>query len=130
MPVMRVIGAALVKWLGAGTLAAVLLGGAGYLYHDWQTGRMQSQIQAVEAELERLRVNRDEWRASAEGWRVRADTLEAERDAAQAAQRALQEALERQAEDYTPARERVRSAPVIDDAPVAPVLRDALEALP
>lgn len=127
---MRVIGAALVKWLGAGTLAAVLLGGAGYLYHDWQTGRMQGQIQAIEAQLERLRVNRDEWRASAESWRARADTLEVERDAAQAAQRALQETLARQAEDYAPARERVRSAPEADDAPVAPVLRDALEALP
>lgn len=130
MPVMRVIGGALVKWLGAGTLAAILLGGAGYLYHDWQTGRMQSQIQAVEAELERLRVNRDGWRTAAESWEARAERLTAERDAAQAAQKTLQGRLREQAAAYDDLRQQIRQAPEADDAPVAPVLRGALEALP
>lgn len=127
---MRAIGGALVKWLGAGTLVAMLMGGAGYLYHDWQTGRMQGQIQAVEAELERVRQNRDGWRTAAESWRVRADALMEERDAAQAAERALRSELHEQAEGYALVREQVRAAPEQDDAPVAPVLRGALEALP
>lgn len=119
---LRLLGGAAVKWLGGGTLMALVLGGGGYLYHDWQTDRLRERVAD-------LVDDRDEWRRSARTQQARAERLEQERAAARKAQQALRAELEQQAREYEALRERIEAAPDEDDAPAAPVLRRTLEDL-
>lgn len=127
---LRTVGGWLVKWLGGGTLVAILALGAGWLWHDWQTGRLETRLAEARGEVVQLRASRDEWREAAE---QRLDELERAREERQAARDAvaqLQVLLERQDERYSELREQIRNAPSHEDGPVAPVLRKALEGLP
>ncbi|MCS4503878.1 hypothetical protein NYO91_07280 [Arhodomonas aquaeolei] len=129
MPLMQLLGGTAMKWV-AGAAIAVLLGGGAWLYHGWQVSRLEAAVAAAESDLADMRDNRDQWRASAGRWEERAKRLEAERDAAREAQQALRAELDEREADYEALRERIANAPDEDDGPVAPVLRDTLEALP
>ncbi|MFP4181841.1 MAG: hypothetical protein ACLFTX_04485 [Thiohalospira sp.] len=119
---LRLLGGAAVKWLGGGTLIALVLGGGGYLYHDWQTDRLHERVAD-------LVDDRDQWRRSARTQQARADRLEQERVAARQAQQALREELQQQAQEYEALRKRIAAVPEADDAPAAPVLRRTLQEL-
>lgn len=127
---LRAVGGWLVKWLGGGTLVAMLALGAGWLWHDWQTGKLEARLSEARGEAAQLRTSRDEWREAAE---QRLDELERVREERQAAREAaalLQAQLEHQDERYSELREQIRNAPSHEDGPVAPVLRQVLEGLP
>ncbi|MCL7931624.1 hypothetical protein [Halomonas llamarensis] len=89
---------------------------------------------------ERVAIERQAYERAVEAKReARAETLEAlddlaaaerQRRDAEAAVQALQEEMAEQAEDYDMQRQRIQRTPTSDDGPVAPVLRDTLEALP
>lgn len=129
MPMIRAFSGGIMRWLGAGALIALLLG-AGYAYHDWVTSRLLSKVQTLEAELKTTYINRDDWRRSSKSYEALAEKLTSEKIAADTALRALHVKLNDQQAAYKTLRQAVRAAPKSDDAPVAPVLRSALEGLP
>lgn len=127
---LRTVGGWLVKWLGGGTLVAILALGAGWLWHDWQTGRLETRLAEARGEVVQLRASRDEWREAAERRLDELVQVRAEREAARQAAAALEAQLVRRDEQYSNLREQIRNAPSHEDGPVAPVLRNALEGLP
>lgn len=123
---LRLIGGALIKWVGGGTIAAVLLGGAAWIYYQHQA----NQLTEAQAEVATLTLSRDAWRMSSATKSERITLLVEEREAARTSVKQLQRRLAEMGATY---RERIRAinaAPEADDGPVAPVLRDALEGLP
>lgn len=132
MPMSRVLGIAgisIVKWLGLGVIA-ILCSGLAYLYHDVQISRINNEMQVLNTELIVLRKNRDEWRTASDSCQTKAEGLVKEREVARSAQIRLQQQLRQQSGAYELLRQQVRAAPDADDAAVAPVLRNAIEALP
>ena len=111
------------KWILGGSLVALLIGAGAWVYHDWQTGKLQS-------ELDRMEASRDTWKESAQRWETTAVTLESEIKAERKAALRLESALEEVDSRYRRLRHQIRDAPDEDDGPVAPVLRRALEGLP
>ncbi|TGG92517.1 hypothetical protein E4656_13685 [Natronospirillum operosum] len=143
MPV-RLLGGALVKWLGGGTIVAVVLGGVGFLYHGYQTNRLERAVTEAEATVLlhrseavdlRSRVSdlqRDlgQWQAAADESQARAEALREELQASRDTVRNMNARLAAGERAYRALNERIRAAPAEADGPVAPVLRDTLEALP
>lgn len=99
----------------------------------WQFQRAQhlDAMLDIEAEaLARMTAHRDAWH---ERTMSVLEQLGEERRRSRAAERAvveLQAALAERDADYQEIRQRIRQAPAEADGPVAPVLRDTLEALP
>ena len=127
---LRLFGGALARVMGSGTAIALIVGAGAWLYHGWQTGRLQSAIQDKQVTITELRTERDQWRASAQSHQQRAARQEALRKAADSSVRQLQAVLAEREQSYQAERERLRDSPVEDDGPVAPVLRETLEGLP
>lgn len=107
-------------------LVAAVVGGGGFLYGQWQ----HAEVRAVEADLAAASYQRDRWETAATDWQRQVRVLEEERDAAREAQRALRAELSRKREDYEQIRRNIEASTAEDDGPVAPVLRETLEALP
>lgn len=115
---MRILTAALV--------VALVLGGWQFL-----RARHLDQMLTIETQaLEAMTGNRDRWQANAH--QVLEELAEQRQRArqAEAAVAELMATLESTHADYQALERQVRQAPAEDDGPVAPVLRQALEALP
>lgn len=126
----KVIGGLLGRWLGGGTLAALIAMGGGWLWHDWQTGRLESRLAEARGESTELRALLSEWQAAAERRGQELERAQEEAEAARVAVDRLEGQLETQETAYHQLRQQILSAPESQDGPVAPVLRNTLEALP
>lgn len=111
----------MLKWL---LIIPLLLGG--WLYHD----AMASRLALAESELQRVTESRDMWQQSAEALGSIMRNIERDRLAARQAVQQLQHTLAEQDAHYSDLRKQIRQRPAQHDGPVAPVLRDAIEALP
>jgi len=121
-------------WLAA---AVVAIGAGGWLWHQVETSRLAAdaerlagELSETRAEAERLRDQRNQWEARAEQQGRDLARVQQERARSELAVRELQEALADRDERYRELQVRIRRAPAAADGPVAPVLRDTLEALP
>ncbi|MEX0732860.1 MAG: hypothetical protein WD057_18870 [Aquisalimonadaceae bacterium] len=123
---LRLIGGALIKWVGGGTIAAALLAGAAWIWHERQSNRLTE----AQGELALVTLSRDAWRLSAAHRGERLALVIAERDASREAVQQLQGRLADMDAAYRAQRRAITDAPAADDGPVAPVLRNALEGLP
>lgn len=134
---LKLAGGALIKWLGGGTVLALLLGLGGWVFHEWQTNRLETAVaeadgraQAAEARADSLRRDVSDWERSAGEAVRRAQVLHEELAAGREQVRQLQQRLEQRNRAYTALERQIRQAPDEDDGEVAPVLRDTLEGLP
>ncbi len=141
---LRIVGTALVKWLGGGTVLAALLGAGGWFYHNWQTDQLETQLAEAQSEMQaaltdqvraesdarELRQALNQWQRSAEEAQRRADALAAQAEESRAQVRTLMSRLAEREQQYRALQAHIRAAPESDDGPVAPVLRDTMEALP
>ncbi|WP_046079654.1 hypothetical protein [Halomonas sp. HG01] len=114
-------------WL-IGALVAAVVGG--WLWHQTVTARLELAVTEAQFEADSLRRGRDAWQARANRYRDDLVTAIAEQAHAERAVRELQDSLAEVDERYRALRQRIARAPAEDDGPVAPVLRDTLEALP
>lgn len=102
-------------------LASALLGGA-YFYHASTVAKLElaqerSETRAFLAEADLVRTEANN------------KFLLSEKLTAEASAKRLQSALAGIEARHRPSRQRIDTAPVSDDGPLAPVLRDALRAL-
>ena len=102
----------------------------GWLWHEWETGKLEKQLATALGDTKTMQVNRDEWKESAEKRLAELGTIREERTAARTALRELENRLNEKDQAYLTLRDSIRNAPETDDGPVAPVLRNALEDLP
>ena len=114
-----------------GTTLLSLLSTAGAGLYAWHTtGKSEIALGEKDNRIEQLTVNRNSWKAAADRWQADALRYEQERTAARQAAQALalkQDELERR---YAPIKKAIEQSRPQDDGPVAPVLRQAIEALP
>ncbi|MCE8004240.1 hypothetical protein [Billgrantia ethanolica] len=111
-------------------LAAVAINGAAWLWVSYHTAQLERELSQTQAEAEVLRKGLDAWQARADSYRDDLAIAIAEQAHAERAVRELQAELADSGARYRELQARIRQAPERDDGPVAPVLRDALEALP
>jgi hypothetical protein len=123
MPLSLLATPALAKWVGGGVLLVVLAGALGWFYHDWR-------VSALEAELNEALRTAGQWQQLAVGSQAQIKAIRDERAARDAAVEQLASQLRAISSRHEQLRSRIRDSPAHDDGPVAPVLRDALEALP
>ena len=102
----------------------------GWLWHQAETARLELAVTEAQFEAESLRRGRDAWQERANRYRDDLAIAIAEQAHAERAVRELQAELADRGARYRKLQARIRQAPEADDGPVAPVLRDALEALP
>ena len=126
----KIIGSVVMRWLGGGTLAALLAMGGGWLWHDWQTGRLEERLAEARGESTDLRTSLSKWQAEAERRKQALDQVREDARASEAARRELESRLEQKDAAYQELRQKISAAPESDDGPVAPVLRKTLEDLP
>lgn len=126
----KIISSVVMRWLGGGTLAALLALGGGWLWHDWQTGRLEERLAEARGESTDLRTSLSQWQAEAERRKQALDQMRADARDSEAARRELESRLEEQDAAYAALLEQISAAPASDDGPVAPVLRKTLEDLP
>lgn len=110
------------KWVAGGAAVLAMLAGGAWVYYSWKTGQLESQV--IE-----MRDSRDRWKDAARSHESRAEKMEQQYRQARQAVRDLEQELSAQEAHYDQLREQIRQAPDEDDGPVAPVLRDTLEAL-
>ncbi|WP_028574344.1 hypothetical protein [Desulfonatronovibrio hydrogenovorans] len=110
------------KWVTGGTAVLAMLAGGAWAYHSWKTGQLESQV--IE-----IRDSRDRWKDAARSHESRAEKMEQQYKQARQSVRDLEQELSAQEAHYESLREQIRQAPDEEDGPVAPVLRDTLEAL-
>ncbi|MEX0745303.1 MAG: hypothetical protein WD118_06845 [Phycisphaeraceae bacterium] len=112
-------------------VAVVLAAGVGaWLWHDATTSRLETALAEANSARQALSESRDQWQARAESQARSLAREREERRHAEAAVRTLQADLQTLDNRYTTMARRIRQAPAEDDGPVAPVLRETLEALP
>jgi len=109
--------------------AVVAVVGGGWLWHQSETARLESALSETRADAEVLRKGLDAWQARADRYRDDLATAIAEQAHAERAVRELQAELADSGDRYRDRQRRIEQAPESDNGPVAPVLRDALEAL-
>lgn len=126
----KIIGSVIMRWLGGGTLAALLAMGGGWLWHDWQTGRLEERLAEARGESTDLRTSLSQWQAEAERRKQMLDQVREDARASEAARRELESRLEKKDAAYQELRQQIAAAPESDDGSVAPVLRKTLEDLP
>lgn len=126
----KIIGSVVMRWLGGGTLAALLAMGGGWLWHDWQTGRLEDRLAEARGESTDLRTSLSQWQAEAERRMQALNQVRQDAKASEAARRELEARLQQKDADYQELQEQISAAPESDDGPVAPVLRKTLEDLP
>jgi len=117
------------RWVWAAILALAAVAGLGW----WGVTTWEARVEEREAlaqQVEAMSAQRDRWQAHTLS--VMAQLGEARERArqAEAALAELQAALAERDADYREIRGRIRQAPAENDGPVAPVLHQALEALP
>lgn len=127
---LRLAGGALVKWLGGGTVLALLLGAGGWLYHEWQTSRLDRALAEARSEVVEMERNRDEWRVAAERWEQEVARLERQSALQRKSVQALEDELAAQQAEYQALSEDLEEVLESQDGPVAPVLRETLGRLP
>jgi uncharacterized protein HemX len=111
------------------TLLALLLALGGYLYHDHRLDMEQEAARQAQKAAADMEANRDKWKAAAERYQRDIQTLEDQRHDDQQAVRQLRADLAEQDHKYKALLARIRDSPDTDDGPVAPVLKQTLEAL-
>lgn len=111
-------------------VAVVIVVGGGWLWHQSETAQLESALSEARADAEVLRRGLDAWQARAERYRDDLAAAIAEQAHAERAVRELQAELAESGDRYRELQRRIEQAPESDNGPVAPVLRDALEALP
>jgi septal ring factor EnvC (AmiA/AmiB activator) len=126
----KIIGSVVMRWLGGGTLAALLAMGSGWLWHDWQTGRLEERLAEARGESTDLRTSLSQWQAEAERRMYALNQVRQDAREAEAAMRELEARLEKTDAAYEKLRKQISATPDSDDGPVAPVLRKTLEDLP
>lgn len=120
------IGKALVAVTALSLLAAC---GAG-IYAWYRSNQAAFSVDRLQLQVQQLTTSRDAWRVSAHRWQADAKRLAEEQGAARAAVAALEEDLAVSTARYQPAQKVLDQAQPSDDGPVAPVLRNVIEALP
>ncbi|WIX31234.1 hypothetical protein QO259_10345 [Salinicola sp. JS01] len=111
-------------------LLALVLSIGGWIVNRYTIDKVRAQRDQAIALAEKASSARDAWMNVA-FQRTRELNLEREeRAAGETATRELNNDLDTLDERYRPSAERIRLAPESDDAPVAPVLRQAIEDLP
>lgn len=114
-------------WLAMALIAA-LAGGAWWHLH--QVDGLRDDLANAKQATKNAERDRDAWMNTA-FQRTRELNLEREeRAAGEIATRELNNDLDTLDQRYLSSAERIRQAPETDDAPVAPVLRQAIEELP
>lgn len=114
-------------WLAVAIVAALA---GGVWWHLHQVDGLRDDLADAKQATKNVERDRDAWMNTA-FQRTRELKLEREeRAAGEAATRELNNDLNTLDERYRPSAERIRQAPESDDAPVAPVLRQAIEDLP
>lgn len=126
----KIIGSVVMRWLGGGTLAALLALGGGWLWHDWQTGRLEERLAEARGESTDLRTSLSQWQAEAERRKQALDQVRQDARASETARRELEARLEEQDAAYNALLQQISATPESDDGPVAPVLRKTLKDLP
>lgn len=123
---MSLIVKALITALVAAVLALLLGIGAQYLV----LADLRHKLGSAKSDAKTFAEERDSWIAVADR---RTQDLKAQHQRSEQAEQAVRQLQDRVAEleeSYQSIRRQVREAPASDDAPVAPVLRQALEQLP
>ncbi|WIX34945.1 hypothetical protein QO259_10005 [Salinicola sp. JS01] len=114
-------------WLAAAIVVALA---GGVWWHLHQVDGLRDDLADAKQAAKDAERDRDAWMNTA-FQRTRELNLERqERAAGETATRALNAQLDTLDQRYLPLRERIELAPDTDDAPVAPVLRQAIEDLP
>ena len=126
----KIIGSVVMRWLGGGTLAALLALGGGWLWHDWQTGRLEERLAEARGESTNLRTSLSQWQAEAERRKLALEQVRQDARESEAAMRELEARLKQTDAAYENLRKQISAAPDSDDGPVAPVLRKTLKDLP
>ena len=126
---LKAVARVLPGWAWA-LIAAVALGGGGWLWYRAEVGRLEAALAETRSAVTRLTTARDQWQARAERHRQDLADAEARGRALEGALRELQASLAEIDARYRDLRGRIDRAPAADDGEVAPVLRDTLEALP
>ncbi|MCH8500167.1 MAG: hypothetical protein LAT63_16970 [Marinobacter sp.] len=129
MPV-RLMLAPLMKWLGGGTVLALLAAGGLWLWQDRQAARDALRIEVLTCEAQALRVNRDLWQTTAAAYAEDLESLRRLQHETVLALQQLDTRLDGQRQHYDALRNQIQQATPEDDGPVAPVLRRVLEGLP
>ncbi|MDX1755870.1 MAG: hypothetical protein R3175_07425 [Marinobacter sp.] len=128
MPLTLATGAT--KALLTVTLLSVLAALGSGLYGWYRTNQAELTVKRLQLQIQQLSTNRDSWRASAERWKTDAARMAEEQMAAKAAVDALEQDQAANDARYEPAQQLIDRAEPTDDGPVAPVLRNVIEALP
>lgn len=128
MPLTLAAGAT--KALLTVTLLSVLTALGSGLYAWYRTSQAEFTVSSLQLDIQELTTNRDSWRTSAARWQADAERLAKEQMAAKAAVEALKQDLAANDARYEPAQQLIDQAQPADDGPVAPVLRNVIEALP
>lgn len=116
-----------ILWVALAT-AALIIGLA--LYQNHRISTLEGERDSAKEAANLAEQQRDTWMASAAERAASLESARLERTAAEAAVRNLQSRVAAQGARYREQRQRIDAAPGTDDAPVAPVLRDALKGLP
>lgn len=112
---------------------AIVLGlalGALWLWHGWRTASLEQTLTEARAELSTAQQDRDRARRAAKGYQQALADAQHEREQTELAIKALQEKLGFNEPRYEQIDTAIRRAPAEQDGPVAPVLRQTIEALP
>lgn len=111
-------------------LAALIAGGGGWVWHRLEVAELSASLADAKSNAKQYADERDQWRDRAEQRQQALDRVRLERRAAETSVRQLQDDLADRDAMYRARQQRIVEAPPEDDGPVAPVLREALEALP
>ncbi|SDK31432.1 hypothetical protein [Billgrantia gudaonensis] len=125
----KLLGRVVPAWVWAVVIGLVAAGGVGW----WGVTAWEARIAEQEAlaqELATMTANRDRWQQRTQQLLEQQRAAQERARQAEAAVAELQAALAERDADYREIQRRIRQAPAEDDGPVAPVLRQALEALP
>jgi len=114
-----------------GTTLLSLLSTAGAGLYAWHaTGKAEIALGEKDNRIEQLTVNRNSWKAVADRWQADALRYKQERTAARQAAQTLALKQDELEQHYAPIKKAIEQSRPQDDGPVAPVLRQAIEALP
>ena len=114
-------------WLALAIVAALV---GGVWWHLHQVEALRDGLDDAKQATKTAERDRDAWMNTAFQRTRELATEREERAAGETATREMNNDLDTLDERYRPAIDRIRQAPESDDAPVAPVLRQAIEALP
>tara|TARA_A100000171_G_scaffold49124_1_gene57636 strand:- start:187 stop:573 length:387 start_codon:yes stop_codon:yes gene_type:complete len=112
---------------------AIVLGlalGGLWLWHGWRTASLEQTISETRANLTTAQQDRDRARQAAQSYQDALANAQYEREQTELAIKALQSKLGANESKYDQIDVDIRGASAQQDGPVAPVLRQTIEALP